>query len=343
MALQVKLTQGQVALVGVGTDNLEAYLKVIKGQYHQWRYNKNDNEISVQLAKEAIELDPGYTSAYLLLAWNYYLEAGWGWVDTPWQSYEKAIELAKKAISLSGGQEAGAYMALSNFYARTHQSEEALAAGKKGLSLDPASSTVNSVYGNMLYHLGNFGEAIPFFKKAIRKDPKPPSWVLNQLGSSYLRMRQFKEANQVLKEAIRIDPEPTSWGLALLGASYYRMDKFKEAIPFLEKAIRIDPTPPSWYLDLLGNSYYKTGKFNDAIPVLKQVINLWSDNLEAHVSLAAAYSLAGRMEDARAQAEEVLKINPKITLEDISKDGYYNYKKADKERFINALRKAGLK
>ena len=49
------------------------------------------------------------------------------------------------------------------------------------------------------------------------------------------------------------------------------------------------------------------------------------------------------MKEARAQAAKVLKINPKITLEDIAKNGYYNFQKADKARFINALRKAGLK
>ena len=49
------------------------------------------------------------------------------------------------------------------------------------------------------------------------------------------------------------------------------------------------------------------------------------------------------MEDARAEVEEVLRINPKTSLEDIAKNGYVNYKKADKERFINALRKAGFK
>jgi len=385
MALQVKLTQGQAALVGVGTDNLEAYIKVMKGQYHQWRYNKNDNEISVQLAKEAIELDPSYTSAYLLLAWNYYLEASFGWADTPWQSYEKAIELAKKAISLSGGQYAGAYMALANFYARTNQSEEALAAGKEGLSLDPANSTVNSLYGNMLYQLRKFREAIPFFKKAIRTDPKPPSWVLLQLGASYFEMRQFKEANQVLKEAIRIDPEPPSWGLALLGASYVRMDNFKEAIPFLKKAIRIAPEPPSWLTELLGTSYYrmglsyyetdrfeeaitalkeainlepepsilrlellgaayyKTEQIEEAIGVLKEAITLWPYLLYPHVCLAATYSLAGRMEEARAQAAEILKIDPQFSLENIDSYDHYNFIKSDKERFINALRKAGLK
>jgi hypothetical protein len=49
------------------------------------------------------------------------------------------------------------------------------------------------------------------------------------------------------------------------------------------------------------------------------------------------------MEEARAETTEVLRINPKFSLDDFSKNGYYNYKRVDKDRFINALRKAGLK
>lgn len=75
----------------------------------------------------------------------------------------------------------------------------------------------------------------------------------------------------------------------------------------------------------------------------EEAISLWPDYLGAHVGLAAAYSLAGRMEDVHAQAAEVLRINPEFSLEDIAKNGYYNFLKANKERFINALRKAGLK
>jgi len=45
----------------------------------------------------------------------------------------------------------------------------------------------------------------------------------------------------------------------------------------------------------------------------------------------------------RRAAVEVLRINSEFSLDDIAKNGYYNFQKADKERFINALRKAGLK
>jgi len=384
MALQVKLTQGQAALVGVGTDNLEAYLKMMKGFHHYFFYNKDDNETARRFFEEAITLDPNYYNAYVLLAWTSFQEASFGWTKTHGISYEKALELAKKAITLDE-QHADAYMVLANVYAKTGQFEKAMTTGKKGLSLGPAYSSVNADYGVILYNLGQFRDAIPFFEKAIRINPKPPSWFLGMLGASYYKMDKFKEAVPFLKKAILLDPKPPSWCFALLGASYYKMDKFKEAIPFLKKAISIDPTPPSWYLNLLvtsyyrmGLSYYETDRFEEAIPflkeaihlepepsilrlellgaayyktdqieeaigVLKEAVTLWPYLLYAHVYLAATYSLAGHMEEACAQAAEILKIDPQFSLENIDSYDHFDFIKSDKERFFNALRKAGLK
>jgi hypothetical protein len=58
--------------------------------------------------------------------------------------------------------------------------------------------------------------------------------------------------------------------------------------------------------------------------------------------LAAVYSLAGRDEKARIEAAEVLRINPKFSLEKFAKSVTYKNQE-DKERLISALRKAGLK
>ena len=62
----------------------------------------------------------------------------------------------------------------------------------------------------------------------------------------------------------------------------------------------------------------------------------------AHVRLAEAYVGLGQLDKARAQAEEVLKINPKFSLESMKlltafKDPVL------KERRLAELRKAGLK
>jgi len=478
-ALQVKLTQGQAASVlGEGTKNLDAYLKVMKGTHHFFRMNSNDNEIAREFFKEAIDLDLNYAQAYVLLAWTYFHDAIFGWAKTPAKSYEKAVELAKKAISVDE-QNASAYMVLANVYAKTGQFEKAVVIGKKALSLDPA---LNYFYGFVLYNVGQFNEAIPFLKKAIRMDPKPQSFHLAVLGLSYFKARQFKEAIQFLEKAISIAPKPPSWYLAQLGASYNRMGQFNEGIQFLMEAIRIDPRPPSWYLFSLGWAYFWTGQnekavavfnksvsrnpqndflhaslgcalnatgkpeeavemfekalnlnprppswyigdlaiarlgtgkseeaittmrelisrrpddsnayrglstvltfqrkyeeavsmakksislkspveavayfylgapylmigeYEEAIAAFKRSINLWPEYIHGNIGLTASYSVADRMEEARAQAAEVAKINPKFSLKDVAENGaVYSFQKADKERFINALRKAGLK
>ena len=181
-ALQVKLTEGETASgLGKGTKNLEAYLKLLKGRYHHLRFNKNDNEIARRLYGKAIALDPNYARAYVLLAWTYFHEAEFGWTKTPGKSYEKAVELAKKALSLNE-QSPRAYMVLANVYAKTGQFEKAAAAQKKALSFDPADSLVNAFSGNALFSAGKFKEAIPFFEKAIRIDPKHPSWYPLSIG-----------------------------------------------------------------------------------------------------------------------------------------------------------------
>jgi len=51
--------------------------------------------------------------------------------------------------------------------------------------------------------------------------------------------------------------------------------------------------------------------------------------------------LSGRDEQARAEATEVLRIQPKFTVKGFEKRLTYK-RKEDGEKFLNALRKAGI-
>jgi len=51
--------------------------------------------------------------------------------------------------------------------------------------------------------------------------------------------------------------------------------------------------------------------------------------------------MGGRVEEARAEAAEVLQINPKFSVEQYAKHTSI-IDKALKEKYMNALRKAGL-
>jgi len=62
----------------------------------------------------------------------------------------------------------------------------------------------------------------------------------------------------------------------------------------------------------------------------------------AHVTLTSAYAEAGRLEEARAEAAEVMRISPTFSIENHVRVSPYK-KQEHLDRLVESLRKAGLK
>jgi adenylate cyclase len=76
--------------------------------------------------------------------------------------------------------------------------------------------------------------------------------------------------------------------------------------------------------------------------VYKKSLQLAPDNITSHIGLAATYSMMGREKDARAEAAEVLRVNPKFSLDSLAEMLPYK-DQSQTDKIVNALRKAGLK
>jgi adenylate cyclase len=183
-------------------------------------------------------------------------------------------------------------------------------------------------------------QAVEMAQKAISLDESDPRGY-QILSMIYQFKRQYERALAEAERAIALDPNRAD-AYSRLGTVLAQAGRQQESIAPLEKSIRINPMAPSLYFRRLGTSYRDTGRYEEAIAVFKKAINLAPDSLYAHVGLAATYSLAGRDEEARAEASEVLRIQPKFSLERVAKRVTYK-NKADIDRLIDALRKAGLK
>ncbi len=109
----------------------------------------------------------------------------------------------------------------------------------------------------------------------------------------------------------------------------------------LERAVRLDPYHPTVFLSWLGSSYSWIGQYDQAIKILKKAISREPDYIVTHLVLAAAYAQSGKDADARAEADEVLRLNPKFSLRAFAAFVPIRMK-ADLERFVMALRKAGI-
>jgi tetratricopeptide (TPR) repeat protein len=110
----------------------------------------------------------------------------------------------------------------------------------------------------------------------------------------------------------------------------------------VEKAIRLNPIPPAYYFSHLGLAYRDSGQYEEAILAYKKAIYEQPTLLFAHLGLAASYVYLGREEEAHTEAAEVLKIDPGFSLERYAKTVPFR-NKADTNRYVGALRKAGLK
>src|ERR1700693_4859383 len=77
--------------------------------------------------------------------------------------------------------------------------------------------------------------------------------------------------------------------------------------------------------------------YQEAIPLLKKHIALYSGDPWAHVALIVSYTELGRDTEARAEAAELMRINPAFVYGNVNKD------EAVDKRWQSDLRKAGLK
>jgi len=110
----------------------------------------------------------------------------------------------------------------------------------------------------------------------------------------------------------------------------------------IENALRLNPFPPSYYFVVLGVAYRVLGRYEEAIVSYKKAISIEPASLIAHVALTIAYALDGKEMEAHAEAEEVLRMDPKFSVEPFAKAMPYKDEELRK-LMADALRKAGLK
>jgi adenylate cyclase len=79
----------------------------------------------------------------------------------------------------------------------------------------------------------------------------------------------------------------------------------------------------------------------EAVAACEKGIKRQPDHLSSHVIAAAVYGSCGREAEARKEATEVLRINPKFTVESFTKNLPYK-NPSDRDRTVQGLRQAGL-
>jgi adenylate cyclase len=186
----------------------------------------------------------------------------------------------------------------------------------------------------------SIAKAMELIQKAIELDATYAE-AHGHLGFLFSMIGQHDKAVAKGEQAVALNPN-SAYAHMILGHTLRFAGRSEEAIPEYKIAIRLNPIPPTNYLFGLGLAYAWTGQYEEAIKWCEKAVRKEPDSFMAHLMMTVVYSLSGREEEARAEAAEALRINPKFSVEKFEKAVRIK-KKTEKERFIGALRKAGLK
>ena len=189
----------------------------------------------------------------------------------------------------------------------------------------------------------SIGKAFKLAQKMVAMDDSDSS-AHNLLGVVYRAKGEHEKAIAESERAVFLNPNNEK-GYMNLATSLIVAGRSQEAIPLLKKSMRLSPlsqTHASMCLFRLGRAYRMMGQYEDALSALKKAANIRPDMWAIQVELAATYIHLGREEEARVAADKVLRIVPKFSLERFAKR-IQTKDQAEKERYIDALRQAGLK
>jgi len=183
-------------------------------------------------------------------------------------------------------------------------------------------------------------KAMELAKKAIELDNSLAD-AQGVLARLYTLAREHEKGIAEAQKAVELDPNAAAAHFALAFTLNFA-GRHEEAIPHFEKAIRLNPLGPPNFWHHLASAYQQTGQYEKAIAALKTTLRHEPKDVLAYIVLTTTYMRAGREEEARATAAEILKIDPNFSAERWAATAPWK-DPAKTERNLALLRKAGLK
>jgi adenylate cyclase len=175
-------------------------------------------------------------------------------------------------------------------------------------------------------------------RKAVQLDPNLPQ-AHASFGAVLAWKRQHDASVAEFEKTIAVNPNFVDWRFAI--ALVYAGNP-KRAIQILKTYMRLDPfyapLAPHW----LGFAHYMLRQYSKALPPLRECAARAPNYRAVHVWLAATYVRLRLPEEARAEAAEVLRIDPNFTIDGSAKPILAFKCPRDAEHCIDALRGAGL-
>lgn len=239
-ALQIELTGSErVRVEAKGTNNLDAYLKLLHGLEAFHNRSPGHVERAIKIAREVIALDPDYPKGYTLLARSLLRQVSHNESESPSASIEQAAQLAQKVLDMDES-DIDAHIVLANVYVQRNQNEMAIAELEKVVSLNPNSTEALNSLARMLLRLDKPQRALDLFQRSIRLDPINEQKTFLKLGQTHRYLGEYEKAISIFEKIAQNEPDMINLTLELI-VCYTALDKEKKANAQVKKLLDMEP------------------------------------------------------------------------------------------------------
>jgi adenylate cyclase len=254
-----------------------------------------------------------------------------------WQAYDYYLRAADAHASFSSSYKAAELYEVRRLLEQSIAIDPNYARAYARLSWTVVQTWVNALDGDYL-NPAALERAYQLARKAVQLDPNLPQ-AHAQLGTVLSRRHEHEAAVAEFEKAMALNPNFTDWrfGQVLIWAG----DPAR-AVEAVERHMRLDPFYAPLAPGYLGFAHYMRKQYSQALPLLRECVSRTPNLRAAHCWLGATYAQLGSIEKARAEAAEVLRIDPKWTIEGAGTQVNSFKRMQDVEHYFDGLRKAGL-
>lgn len=240
-ALAVKLTKAEKnRLEQQTTGILAAYDHFLEGQRLS-RAGTRTTDLQSEVAyRKAIETDPFYGRAYGALAYTLAYRYRRGWTDSPLQTLDLALDLAKKAVELDSTLPQ-TYWSLGYVHLMRKEFDQAKNSVRKSLAVSPSHADSYGLLALINNALGESEAAIELINRGKKLNPYYTWDYPYNLGRAYYSLGRIDEAIYVLEEARTRNQNAVPVRLHL-AATYARAGRLDDAEWEVEELQVLSPT-----------------------------------------------------------------------------------------------------
>jgi adenylate cyclase len=240
VALQVTLTSGDYARLWDGqTKSLAAWERcVIANGYHE-RWSEADNRRARELLLEALEIDPEYVAAKMLLGRTWWYDARYyAQGEDREHALAEAERLAREVLARRG--DGAALMMLGGIAWLRDQHDEALALCRRAARLCPGDAWVLGFLGLVCVYSGDLNEAISVLERAARLSPQTFTWIDFHIAHARAWLGDDAGALASLQRYIARNPQDC-WGYLMLAVVHGFAGRKEDAHLAVTEAVRQKP------------------------------------------------------------------------------------------------------